>query len=147
MNEAKAAGKASLGGKKHHGVVGGAITAFLVTLAISTLTILISAVILFFAPRGAAYISVTGMVISLFSALLGGIVAGRRSRHAGMIAGLLFGILYLCVMLLLGQFFYTNAPRLKRLLGFILFPALALVGGGLGGMRTVSHKHRKHRRR
>ena len=138
--------KASLGGGERYSVIGGAAIALLFSLAIGTVLILLSAVTLFFVPRGAMYISTLGTVLGLLTALLGGILAGRLNRHAGALSGLLFGVFYLGVMLLLGRFFYTGAPFVKRLLGYILFPASALVGGALGGMRRTRARHKRRRR-
>jgi len=145
MNKAKDVRKASISGGRF-GVLKGALFALLIALAVGGILVLLAAIALFLAPRGAAYISLVGTLIGLLTALIGGLIAGKLNRHAGALAGLLFGIFFLAVLLLLGRFFYTGAPLIKRLLGCILFLALSLVGGALGGTRLSRGRHKRRRR-
>ena len=122
------------------------ITAFFIAAAFGALLVLLAALLLFYIPRGEAYIAITGTVIGLLLAFTGGFLAGKLGKSAGALAGLVFGVLYLCMMLLLGRFFYTGAPFFKRLLGFLLFPILAVLGGVIGGYRPkCSHRARRRR--
>lgn len=129
-----------------YGIFRRGITAFFIATVAGALLVLLEAVLLFYIPRGEAYIAITGTVIGLLLAFGGGFLAGKLGKSAGALAGLAFGALYLCMMLLLGHFFYTGAPFFKRLLGYLLFPALAALGGAIGGYRPKRSHHTRHRR-
>ena len=132
--------------RAEYGIFPRGITAFFIVTAFGALLVMLLATLLFYLPRGEAYVAIAGTVTGLLLPFLGGILAGRLGKNAGALAGLVFGILYLGVMLLIGNFFYTSAPFFKRLLGYLLFPALSVMGGAIGGYRPQKSHHSRRRR-
>lgn len=103
------------------------------------------AALIYALPSTSVYTAPIGAAIGALTALVGGVAAGRLHKHAGALSGLLFGVLYFAVMLVLGRFVSTGYPLLGRVLGYGVLLLLSLLGGTLGGMRSGGRKRRRRR--
>ena len=142
-NQTTEAGHAMLrdGGK---GVARGLLFSLLFSLTVGAVALLVTALVFHFAPISTSYIRRVGGTLGAITALLGGFIIGRRQRHTGALFGLLFGFFYTLILLLVGRSFGGESAPIKRMVGYGIFLLLSVIGGGLG---TIEHKGRHHRRR
>lgn len=143
-NPSKAERHATLGTEGGKGVLKSACTALLFSLVLSTLLLLLSALVFSLKPEWTFSIHTVGCVLGALMMLFGGFLAGKRQRHTGALAGILFGLMLLAVLLLIGHFFGGGTHPIKRVVGYIIFLLLATLGGALG---TVEIGHGRHKRR
>ena len=146
MTAQKEERKATLGRQTERTIFGCALFALLITLIFGGAVLLISAFVISRSPALGAHIGSIGAAMGAVFALVGGMIAGKRHKHTGALAGLLFGALYLSVMLLLSRVAGGSASPLSRLIGYPVLLLLALLGGALGNLR-VGGRHRRKRRR
>lgn len=125
------------------GLLRAATLALLIAIAVGALLLAGGAALIYALPALSAHASPLGTAIGALSALAGGVAAGRLHKHAGALAGVVFGVPYLAILLLLGRFVSTGIPLLGRVLGYGLLLLLSLLGGALGGMRLGGRKHRR----
>ena len=126
--------------------LGSTVLAFLSALCVAVVFILLFSVLFYTKPELLPYAGITGCICGALSALLCGIFAGRRKRHAGALAGFLAGLLYLICLAIVGTFFHSAVSLPKKLVGYAIFLLLAVLGGTLGAFRT-RQRHRARRRR
>ncbi|MBE6656318.1 MAG: TIGR04086 family membrane protein [Ruminococcaceae bacterium] len=144
-NQAKEERRAVLGGAGKT-LVGSAFFALLGALAFGGISLFGAALFFSYKPNATPYIGTVGCALGALAALFGGFGAGRRQKHAGALAGLLFGVLYLIVLLLLSRFGSMGTPLPKRLIGYAIFLLLSALGGALGSMRVGERHHKKRKR-
>lgn len=129
-------------GTRRAGFAGGILSSLLLTLLLGTALTLLFAFILSRAEDGTAYVRTVGCAISALLAFVGGLIAGGRCGHSGILSGLAFGALYLGVLLLLGGLLGTTGSLLRRLIGYAVLLLLAALGGAAGTARPSRRRHR-----
>lgn len=127
----------------HGGFFGGVFITFLLMVVLSVAVLLVGALVLARLPDATPYIRTVGCAMGGILALVGGIIAGKKQKHAGALAGLLYGALYVLMMLLCGRFLVGGTPLWWRISGYGIFLLLAVLGGALGGMRRTGHRKRR----
>ena len=147
MQRSKDPARAYLSHKSERGPVRGALLAFFFSLLASAILLIISAIVLSYATGGIPYIGLIGGALGASLAFFGGLAASKLGGRSGTLAGVLFGGLFLLILLLIGYLFPTGAHPLKRVIGYAVFLLLSVLGGALGGMRPKTrHKPlRRHR--
>ena len=125
---------------------GSALAGVVLALLIS-IPLLLAATFVFSAkPELTGQIRTVGSLVGALSALLGGFVAGKKQKHAGALAGMLFGVMFVGLLLFIGNICGGGALLIKRAIRYGIFLLLSVLGGALGGMQVKGH-HRKRRRR
>ena len=118
--------------KEGAGIIGGIFKFLLMSYVITTIILVILAVLLWKANPPAAFIS-GGMIFAyIISCFVGGMLLGKRTRKNKYIWGLLFGLLYFAVLFAISYAFnmISGEP-----FGNALTVCMLCVGGGmLGGM-------------
>ena len=145
-NQPKEERRAILKKQGGRSLLGSALLALLFSLFVGVGALFAAALALSFTTSGTAYTDTVGCVLGALTALLGGIFAGKRQKHTGALAGVLFGALYVLMLLLVARIFGGDASLPKRLIGYAIFLLLSALGGALGGMRMGKRHHGKRRR-
>ena len=146
QKEKKVERRAVLGHHSTRTLLGSALFSLALTLVFGGASLLLFAFLLSRTPSLGGYIGAFGCALGAFWAFLGGLLAGKRHRLSGALAGVLFGALYILLVLLAGHYVSSSAPILKRLLGCALFLLLAVLGGALGTLH-IGKAHKRKRRR
>lgn len=146
MQGTKGTPRAYLAHRRERGPVRGALLSFAFSLLSAALILIITAVLLSYLPSGMPYIAVIGGAEGVALAFFGGLAAGRLGGRGAIVAGVIYGVLYLLTMLLFGYLFPSGGALWKRIIGYAFFLALSVLGGMLGGMRPQKHHRRAHRR-
>lgn len=135
-----------LGEKSRKRIIKSVLTALFISLLLGGAGLIASALLLSLTVTGTTYISTVGCAVGACTSLIGGFIAGRRQKHTGALAGVLFGIVFVGVLLLLGRFFNAGTPLPKRLIGYTVFLLLSALGGALGTVRGSGRRHggRRH---
>jgi putative membrane protein, TIGR04086 family len=81
------------------------------------------------------YISPLSLIVTSLSCLASGFAAAKSAKSRGLLWGVLAGGLYMLIMFTLG---YTTIPTYQLNQKFVISLALALGGGGLGGIFGVN---------
>ncbi len=127
--------------KKGKGLFRGALLALLFSLAFSLFTLTLSSAFLLRTESPSTWISLIGVLLPSLSALFGGIVSSKTGG-GGALSGLLFGIGFVAVLLLLSFLLEDGAFSLfKSLVLYTAVLLIAVLGGVLG-----THKRQKRRR-
>ncbi len=127
--------------KKGKGLFRGALLALLFSLAFSLFTLTLSSAFLLRTESPSTWISLIGVLLPSLSALFGGIVSSKTGG-GGALSGLLFGISFVSVLLLLSFLLEDGAFSLfKSLVLYTAVLLIAVLGGVLG-----THKRQKRRR-
>ena len=122
------------------------LLSFLLTLLISLLLLAAASLLLMRAPDPHAWIKRVGVVLPTVCALLGGILAGRSTRRAGALMGILSGLLFTGTLIFLSWILGESTLALgARILLYAVLLLLSMLGGILGAMR--GHKRKKGRRK
>lgn len=145
-NQKKDERRAVLGGKGGGSFFGSALVAMLFTLIVSTLMLFGAALVFSFKPEGTSHISTVGCIIGALMALLGGFVAGKRQKHTGALSGVIFGLMFVAVLLFLGHMCGGGTPLWMQTVAYGIFLLLSALGGALGTVE-VGKRHHKRRRR
>ena len=145
-NQGKEERRAVLGKTVGISLLGSALFAFLCSLFIGGVGLLTAALIFSFFPTATVHIGTVGCVIGAITVFLGGVLAGKRQKHTGMLSGLLFGLLFLVLLLVIGRFYGSEALLIKRVIGYAILLSLSALGGALGTVRT-GKRHRSKKRR
>ena len=124
---------------------GNAFSAFIYAALTGAVFLFLSALLLFFKPPLLPYANLIGCACGAVTALICGMISGARTRHAGALAGLLSGLLYLALLILIGNIFHTDIPLSKTMVGYAIFLLLSVLGGMLGALR-LTRKHRPRHR-
>ena len=127
-------------------LLGSTLLSLAFTLLLGGASLLLCAFLLTRTPSLGGYMGAIGGGLGAVWAFLGGIFAGKRHRLSGALAGALFGMLYILLVLLAGHYLSGDAPIFKRLLGCALFLLLSTLGGVLGTLR-IGKAHKRKRRR
>lgn len=125
---------------------GSAAFALLFSLFLGGAVLLTAALLFSFNPGMTVHVGTVGCAVGAVTALLGGFFAGRRQKHTGALAGLLFGLFYLVFLLFVARFYGDSSVLPKKLVGYTIFLLLSALGGALGTVRTAK-RHRAKRRR
>jgi len=127
--------------KKGKGLFRGALLALLFSLAFSLFTLTLSSAFLLRTESPSTWISLIGVLLPSLSALFGGIVSSKTGG-GGALSGLLFGIGFVAVLLLLSFLLRDGAfSPFKSLVLYTAVLLIAVLGGVLG-----THKRQKRRR-
>lgn len=146
MTAQKEERKATLGKRSGRTLLGCALFALALTLLMGGVALFAAAFTVSRSPALGTHIGSVGAAMGALFALVGGIIAGKRHKHTGALAGLLFGALYLLTLLLLGRLSGGSASPVSRLMGYTVILLISLLGGALGSVRTgKGHKKRKRR--
>ena len=146
MTNQKEERKAVLGRRAGRTLLGSALFALIGALLIGGVVLLSASFVFSRVPRLASYIGSVGAGLGALTAFFGGLMAGKRHKHAGALAGLLFGALFLLALLLLGRLYGGASSAVSRLIGYTVFLLLATLGGALGTVELKrGHKRRKRR--
>ncbi len=130
-----------------------ALFALPVTAVIGLVLLLIVTAVAYANPDPDSLTTPLSMAVLGLTALLGGLVAARRGQTAPLLCGLLAGLLFTLLLLVLTLFFSDDArtqltlglssPVLWMLHGGVVL--LSALGGKLGSRRATKSKHQKRR--
>lgn len=144
-SEAREERRGVLGEKSRKRMIKSVLAAFFISLLLGGVGLIASALLLSLTVTGTSYISTVGCALGACTSLIGGFIAGKRQKHTGALAGVLFGVVFLAALLLLGRFFSAGTPLPKRLIGYAVFLLLSALGGALGTVRGGGRKRRGKR--
>ncbi len=119
--------------------------AFLLMLLAAGGVLLLGALVLTRLPDATPYIRTVGCALGGLIALIGGIVAGRRQKHASALAGLLYGVFYVLLLIFCGRFLHGDTPLWYQALGYAILLLLSVLGGALAKARRSGHRRRRIR--
>lgn len=128
------------------GLLRAAFLALFISACLGAILLLGAAALLSALPTATDRTEAVGCALGAATAFVGGILAGRLHKHASALSGVVFGLLYLVLMLTVSRFAGAGSSVLQRLFGYGLFLLLSLLGGALGGMRHSGKHRRRHRR-
>ena len=131
--------------KKGKGLFRGALLSLLFTLAFSLFALTLSSLLLLRAESPSTWISLIGVLLPALSALFGGAVSSKAGG-GGALSGLLFGIGFVGVLLLLS--FLLKGSAFSPLKSLVLYTAMLLIAvlGGVLGTHKRQKRHRSKRR-
>ena len=131
--------------KKGKGLFKGTLISLLFALAFSLFTLTLSSALLLRAESPSAWISILGALLPALSALFGGTVSSKVGG-GGALSGLLFGIGYVSVLLLLSLLLKDGAfSPTKSLVLYTAMLLVAVLGGVLGMGRRQKRRRAKRR--
>lgn len=104
----------------------------LISAIASVMLIFILSALLFFIGMSEGILSIGVTMIYLISTFLGGFCLGKKMKTKRFIWGILLGLFYFILLLLMGNIFFHGTPLLKS----HAFPVLlyCILGGMLGGI-------------
>lgn len=109
----------------------GLILGYLITLG----ALLILSVLITYTPLNESYVSAIALGVTAIAVFLCGFKTARCAQSKGWLWGILSGLCYILIMMLIGQSSienYTVGMKLLIMLG------MAVAGGGLGGILGVN---------
>ena len=131
--------------KKGKGLFRGALLSLFFALAFSLFALTLSSMLLLRAESPSTWITLVGVLLSALSALFGGIVSSKTGG-GGALSGLLFGIPFVAVLLLLSFLLKDGAfSLLKSLVLYTAVLLIAVLGGVLGTHKRQKRRHAKRR--
>lgn len=77
------------------------------------------------------------MITTVFSVLIGGIIASKGVNSKGLIFGMLVGLVYALIMIMVS---FCILPNIKITSKMIMIIILALSSGGIGGIIGINTK-------
>lgn len=136
--------------KKEKGVsfLRATLYALLLSAASLLVLLLLSSLIALKSPNPTALIPPLGSACALLSAFLCGFVAARLRGRQGLLVGAAAGLGYL-LLFFVGLLALAGDTKLQMgmiLFSYLIFFALALLGGALGTYKRAPKRHRKRRR-
>ena len=145
-NQKKEERRAVLGSKVGGSLLGSALISLLLTLLVSAFTLFAAAIVFSFKPEGTSHIDTVGCILGALMALLGGLLAGKRQKHTGALSGVIFGLMFVAVLLLVGHMCGGGTPLWKRTVAYGIFLLLSALGGALGTVEVGKRHHKRKRR-
>ena len=145
-NQKKEERRAVLGSGGGKSLFGSALAAVLFTLPVSAFTLFAAALVFSFKPEGTSHIDTVGCILGALMALLGGLLAGKRQKHTGALSGVIFGLMFVAVLLLVGHMCGGGTPLWKRTVAYGIFLLLSALGGALGTVEVGKRHHKRKRR-
>ena len=145
-NQMKDERRAVLRGRGGGSFFGSALVAMLFTLIVSTLMLFGAALVFSFKPEGTSHIDTVGCILGALMALLGGLLAGKRQKHTGALSGVIFGFMFVAVLLLVGHMCGGGTPLWKRTVAYGIFLLLSALGGARGTVEVGKRHHKRKRR-
>ena len=123
------------------------LKSFLITVGIGAASILIAAMVAYFASDPNPLIAPLGLLSAALTATLGGYVTTRIHGHSALLGGLINGCLFTALMLFLSPIAKTHASGYSAFLSAVLHVAFLLLSitGAYLGLQTKPKKRKKRK--
>lgn len=111
----------------------GVIFSYLITV----LVFIVYGILLTYTETTEKNIQMVVMITTVLSVLVGGIIASKGVRSKGLIFGMLVGVVYALIMIMIA---FCILPTIKITTKMIMIIILAISAGGIGGIIGINSK-------
>ena len=111
----------------------GAIISYIIT----TIVFIVYGILLTYTEITEEKIQIVVMITTVVSVLIGGIIASRGVNSKGLMFGMLVGLIYAIIMIMIGL---CILPTLKITSKMIMIFILSISAGGIGGIIGINSK-------
>lgn len=109
----------------------------IISYIITTIIFIVYGILLTYTDITEEKIQIVVMITTVISVLIGGIIASRGVNSKGLIFGMLVGVIYSIIMIMIG---FCILPTLKITSKMIMIFILSISSGGIGGIIGINSK-------
>lgn len=108
------------------------LPAFLYTIGICLIGTLITTILYYFNITSDKFNTILLYLVSIISMFVGTFIIGKRTSKKAIIAGSIYYIIFLTIMILLSLLVFKTSFKLSNLIYFIIIYAFSIIGSIIG---------------
>lgn len=129
--------KKAIDNKKSNSMTVSLTKGVIMSYIITTIVFIVYGVLLTYTELTEEKIQIVVMITTVISVLIGGVIASRGVNSNGLMFGMLVGLIYAIIMIMIGL---CLLPTLKITSKMIMIFILSISAGGIGGIIGINSK-------